>query len=483
MKFTTNDFIKKAKEIHGDKYNYSLVNYINAQSKVKIICLEHGEFEQRGSHHLNGRGCKQCAIVDRANKKRFTTNGFIKKAKEIHGDKYDYSLVNYINSQKEIKIICPEHGEFEQKPNNHLMGKGCSKCGRKDCSNKLIYNLDDFIKKAKEVHGNKYDYSLVNYINNHEKIKIICPKHEEFEQLPYNHIQGKGCSKCINISGTNIELKLIEYLKNLNVKHILNSREYISPKEIDIFLPDYNLGIELCGNYWHSELFKNKYYHYEKFELAKKNNIKLLTFFEDEILYKFDIVKSIINNNININKKLYARKCHIKEISTKDARDFINKNHIDGYVSSKYKIGLFYNDKLVACITISKSRYTKNNYEISRFCNKINTTVVGGFSKLLKYFIKKYNTKDIISYVNLRFYNGNSYEKIGFKKVAKTPINYYYINTSNVLKRYSRVFFQKHKLKNKLKKFNSNLTEVENLKLNNYYRIWDCGNLKYIYNE
>lgn len=174
-------FINKATEIHGNKYDYSLVNYVNLRTKVKIICPIHGEFEQSPDKHFRKRGCQKCGGTT-----KLTTNEFIIKAKNIHGDKYDYSLVDYSNSHNKVKIICPKHGEFEQLPYGHLNGFGCSNCG---------YNRANFIENAKKLYGNNFDYSLVDYKNAYTKIKIICQKHGEFEQFPQSHLDC-GCVLC-----------------------------------------------------------------------------------------------------------------------------------------------------------------------------------------------------------------------------------------------------------------------------------------------
>ena len=189
---TKEEFIEKAKKVHGYKYDYSLAEYINSSTKVKIICSEHGEFEQAPYSHLQGRGCLKCSIKKQA----FTTEQFIEKAREVHGDKYDYSLVEYINFGTKVKIICPQHGEFEQSTYSHLQGRECLKCSTK----KQTFTTEQFIEKAREVHGDKYDYSLVDYVQIFSKVKIICPEHGEFEQVPNSHLQGRGCNDCAQYS-------------------------------------------------------------------------------------------------------------------------------------------------------------------------------------------------------------------------------------------------------------------------------------------
>ena len=195
-KYTKEEFIKKARQIHGDKYNYSKVEYIDSKTKVCIICPEHGEFWQIPSSHLHGNGCRKCGIKISGEKQKLTKEEFILKAREIHGNKYDYSKVEYINALSKINIICPEHGEFWQKPNSHLNNNGCPRCGNTNASKKNALNKEEFILKARQIHGWKYDYSKVEYKNNRTKVCIICPKHGEFWQTPLSHLYGNGCRKC-----------------------------------------------------------------------------------------------------------------------------------------------------------------------------------------------------------------------------------------------------------------------------------------------
>jgi len=215
---STNIFIEKAKKIHNNKYDYSLIEYINSKTKVKIICPEHGIFEQKPNTHLTGRNCNKCANTIRGFKKKLNLDEFIEKAQLIHGNKYDYSLVEYINSQAKVKIICSKHGIFEQKPNTHIFKKsGCQNCSLENSSINQRLNINLFMEKAKQIHNNKYDYSLVEYKNMHVKIKIICPEHGIFEQEPSNHIGKKyGCPYCKESKG---EKEISELLNNNNINY------------------------------------------------------------------------------------------------------------------------------------------------------------------------------------------------------------------------------------------------------------------------
>lgn len=202
-KINTEEFIKRATEIHGDKYNYNFVNYVGSLNKVDIICKTHGLFNQEASSHLRGVGCQKCYYVNQI----FTSKLFIEKANKVHNNKYDYSLVNYINSTTKIIIRCSIHGNFEQIPSKHLSKKGCPKCGFNLRIKLNTTTTKQFIDKSKLIHNNKYDYKLTIYKNVYSKVKIKCYKHGIFEQIPNTHLNGSGCIKCKNelTSKRNIE--------------------------------------------------------------------------------------------------------------------------------------------------------------------------------------------------------------------------------------------------------------------------------------
>jgi len=467
-KQNVNDFINKANKFHNYKYDYSNVSYINSRTKVAIICPEHGIFYQTPSSHLRYR-CPYCN-----NSKIPTNEEFIKSAKLIHNNKYDYSKTKYIKSQKYIEIICPIHGIFKQTPNSHLIGHGCPKCGK---SLKLLN--EEFIKRSNNIHNNKYDYSKTNYINTRSKITIICPNHGEFKQLADLHLRGHGCPKCVsNISSYHKEI--ISFLDSLNIKYTINNRDLINPYELDITISN-NIAIEFHGLYWHSfnsiETKKEKFYHYLKHDLCIKNNIKLIQIFENEWIEKPNIIKSIINNTLNLSSKIYARKCSISKIPINNYIKFINTNHLYGYIPCTIAYGLYYNNELMCVMSFKKNN--KYEWEISRFANKLFSTVTGGASKLLSKFIYDYNPNTIMTYADRRYSSGNLYRKLGFNIIKITNPNYFYVNHNKL---FSRQQFQKHKLKNKLPIFNNILSESENMFNNGFRRIWDAGHYKFILN-
>ena len=219
-KLTTEEFVEKSKKVHGEKFNYSLVNYINKRTKVKIICKNHGIFEQLPSNHLIGRGCAKCSG------KGLTIKEFIERCQKIHKNTYDYSLVDDTRSFAKIKIICKNHGEFEQSTNNHLAGAGCHKCF---LENRIPTN-ECFINKARKIHGDKYDYSKVQYENSKKNVKIICHEHGMFGQTPNTHLRKNGCPKCGYISVSKKAISNSHSFSLSSWKNIISKNKNSKPK-------------------------------------------------------------------------------------------------------------------------------------------------------------------------------------------------------------------------------------------------------------
>jgi hypothetical protein len=213
-----NIFIKKAIHIHGDKYDYSKIDYKNNIEKITIICKIHGEFMQSPNKHLSNSGCKECGKNIKKNK--LTTEKFIEKAIIVHNDKYDYSKVNYIDKKIKVIIICKIHGDFLQIPGYHLAKSGCQKCSKIKVTNINTFTINEFIEKANIIHKNNYDYSKVNYINWNTKIIIICKIHGDFLQTPHSHLQGATCKKCSYIKRGNLyRLTKDEFIEKANRIH------------------------------------------------------------------------------------------------------------------------------------------------------------------------------------------------------------------------------------------------------------------------
>ena len=274
---------------------------------------------------------------------------------------------------------------------------------------------------------------------------------------------------------------MVDFISSLNFPFETTNRKILNKEELDIVFPTKKIAIEFNGLYWHNELFVDKNYHLNKTIKSQERGFDLIHFFEDEWLYKPDIVKSIIKNKLGLTSEtIYARKCIIKEIGGQNSRDFLESNHIQGNVNSGVKIGLFYENRLVSLMTFSKGRILMggkpNEWELTRFCNLININVIGGASKLFKYFIQKYQPEMIVSYSDIRLFNGNLYKKLGFISKSQSKPNYWYVKGGL---RYHRFNFRKSVL---LKEgYDPNKTEREIMFERKIYRIYDCGNIRWEY--
>lgn len=460
-KVTTESIIQRFKDKRGDEYDYSHVIYKNMHTNVAIGCKLHGIFYQTPHNHLKGAGCPECSKKRVADKNRMTVEEFIRRARKVHGDKYDYSKVVYVNNRTKVCIICPEHGEFWQTPCEH-MKYGCKQCAVEYIGQKRIENSSkNFEERANEIHNYKYLYEKDTYKGINNLITVYCPIHGKFTQIAHYHLNGYGCPKC-GIRKSENEDKICDFINSLGFKTEKHNRNIIKPNEIDIFIPNKDIGIEYDGLIWHSERYKtDPMYHLNKTEECKKKGIRLIHIFEDEWLEKEDIVKSIITNILGVSEnKINAESCIIKEVTSKKANEFLSENYINEKCKAKVYIGLYYNNELVsliACKPLNKSKkIDKNIWKICCFCNKLNTTIINGENKLLETFIKMVQPSKIIVYSDRRWENGNVYNKLGFTYIKNTKPNYFYTINQHRESRFKHI----------KQELNTN---------NKKYKIYDCG--------
>lgn len=488
-----NKLIAEAIGKFGDKFDYSQVVYEKSSKKVKIRCVKHDNvFEQVLSSHIQGyHGCPDCKSEHKKSDAyasiRDSKESFIKKAKDVHGDNYDYSQVDYEKSNKPVKIRCVKHDEwFEQMPVTHLQGFGkCPKCFKEKMCENIMLSTDEYIQKAKCVHGDKYDYSKTVFKGSHEYVTITCPYHGDFNQVAHYHTTGgNGCPACGNINRfgpSSAEKEILEFVKELDPDAIGSDRSLIYPKELDILSHKYKFAIEFNGLYWHSsdsketDLEKSKY-HLDKTKDVEEKGYTLFHIFENEWAEKKDIVKSMIRSRMSQSERVYARKCQVVELKSSDAMDFFEDNHLQGKCGGK-TFALLFEGEIVAAMSFGKCRYSDADYEILRYCNKIGYNVVGGASKLFSHINKQHPGK-YVSYANRRWSVGNLYEKLGFRFSHDSQPCYWYIKNG---KMWHRSRFMKHMLKDRLDDFDPSKSEVENMYANKYRRIWDCGNKVYFY--
>jgi hypothetical protein len=276
-----------------------------------------------------------------------------------------------------------------------------------------------------------------------------------------------------------MELEMIEFLNSFNLSYNIKDRKILNGKEIDIYLPDKNLAIEMNGVYWHSEIYLGKKYHVDKTLKCRESGIELLHIWEDDWKYKRNIVKSIIKNKIGISgERIFARKCLIKIVNSSESIEFLDKNHIQGSSPSQFKLGLYFGEELVSLMTFGwRWTNSKKEFELIRFCNKLNTNVIGAASKLFSHFLKSNpDISEIISYSDISLFSGELYGKLGFIKNRLSEPNYFWV-VDGVRKH--RFNFNKKRLV-KLG-FDPNLSESQIMHNRGYYRIYSCGQEKWIF--
>lgn len=464
----TNEFIKKAMVIHGNKYDYTKTDYVRAASKICVICKTHGEFWQKPNAHLSKKtGCPACANTQQ------TIIQFIEKARITHTDKYDYSKVTYTSRSTKVCIICPVHGEFWQTPSHHWLGSGCRQCVHDNYRS----STNEFVEKAMLLHGDGvYDYTSVDYKTAMLPVRIKCKTHGEFLQTPNCHLAGSGCPSC-PVTISNNHQAIAEFIAGYNIEVINNDRQTIKPYEIDILLPNHSLGIEHHGIFYHSKSEPGVDYRpINKYLMCAAANTRLIQIFEHEWWHKTPIVKSIILSKLGITNRLGARGCEIKIVNSNQQKQFIDACHIQGYKPSTICGGLYHEDELV--MIMSFNRHPKYQYELNRLATKLNTTIVGGASRLFKWFLRQFNPESIISYADIRYSDGGVYRALGFNGCGRTKPNYFYLKSDKI---YSRQMFQKHKLSIKLPNFDPTKTEIVNMLNNKYRLLWDAGHWRFIW--
>lgn len=501
--------------------------------KIELKCINcENNFEAEFKNRDKKFCCRTC-YFEYANKNK------------IMGRKMDSTL-------REVRkcVVCEKEFEVKKKTEKKLCSDECRKKWNSIDENKIkrlvsgkktlienhgvdsIFKKEEFKTDYKNIMIDKYgvDNPMKHqlFVNNlqdtlrEKQISLLLPKLKDNKlllldeysvnkdgntSLPYNFkclkcnniftstVMGSGkipiCRKCFPlVKNSKLEEYIRDFLNNNNINHLDNNRKLLNGKEIDLLIPNINLGFEINGNYYHSEIGgeKDRNYHLNKSKLAYDKDIKLIHIFEDELLYKKDIVLSRLSNLLNLNSnKIFGRKCQIKEVPKKEAIEFLTKNHIQGTSIDKIRLGLFYNDELVSLMTfgglrkVLGSSYIEGSWELIRFCNKLNTSVIGGFSKIIKYFIKTYNPSNLITYADIRWSGldklNNVYAKNGFTHISNTPPNYWYLKVGEYNHRFHRFNFRKDVLVKE--GFDTKLTEFEIMKLKGYDRIWDCGNMKF----
>lgn len=334
-------------------------------------------------------------------------------------------------------------------------------------------DIDEFMQSNNCTHlkdvVNKYGQSFLPILDSFHTFYFKGCRFVSNEDLPeiekYTKINRSSFSKG--------EKEIFEFIKSFYEGNVIeNDRCLIKPKELDIYIPDKRVAIEFNGVYWHS--LQDKTYHLDKTKACESKGVRLIHIFNNDWYTKRAICESIIKAALGkYNRRIYARECICQKIDSETYRSFLKNNHLQGSVNSSLRLGLYYKGELVQVAGWGKSRFKKDEVELHRMCTLLNTQVIGGFSKLIKHS----SLTSFVSYVDRSLYDGRGYLSSGFKLIDETPPSYFYFKN----KKFNRITLQKHKLKNLIVNYDSSLTEEENLVLNNFVKVYDCGNLKMKY--
>jgi hypothetical protein len=470
--------------IAGNGYNYYRENNIDViPNKVNRISIE---MVNPKSHFIIDAKCDICGKEVKVQLRRynqsFNNGGYYTCSSRCGTEKRKMTFNNKYGCEIPFKT-----DNFKEKTKQSMLEKYGSTHFRQSNVWKLK-NLKNEKKIRKDTIFQNFLIENPSIIGQNEDNFIVkCEIHGE-NKIPkkiFSNRKKIGTELCVickpiesNISGK--EVLLFKLIKEIYDGEIIKSYK-IKRKEIDVFLPELNIGFEFNGLYWHSNKFLDNNYHIEKTILCEKNKIRLVHIFEDDFDNKNDIVKSIVMNILGKTTKIFGRKTEVKKISSNnDVKDFLIKNHLQGFVNSNINYGLYYNNELVSIMTFMKSRkilggeYGDGNYELVRFCNKLNYSVVGGASKLFKHFVSEYSPKNVTSYCDISWGSGNLYEKIGMKYEGLTKPNYHYVIDG---KRESRIKYQKHKLVKQ--GFSKDKTEKQIMDERGIYSVYNCGNKIY----
>ena len=405
-----NDAIKeKIKQTNLDKYGYtSSSKNVDIKEKIKISNLSKTTLEKEKIKE---------------------------KIKQTNLEKYGFSHHSQHPMIKEkIKIsnlskTTLEKEKIQQKIKQTILEK---------------YGVENILKKINSGHLPQKSINIYNDINLFTNFMKDKTAKDASYELKYSIAAIHNKCKEYNIpylkNEPQWEIDLSNWLTEHNINHIRNDRNILKPQEIDIYIPEYNIGIELCGLYWHSNLHRDKYYHRNKYKIAKDNNIQLIQIFEDEWVYKKEAVLNRLKNKLKLHQSISARKCTIKEIDHRTSNEYIKQWHTQGNTPASVRLGLYYQGQLVQVMSFGKGRF-HDGWELIRLVSE--KPVIGGANKLFKYFINKHNPVTIHSYCDLRWGSGDIYQKMGFEFIKQTEPDYFYVRDKS---RINRINLQNHKL-------------------------------------
>ena len=484
---TTEEFVQRCRDIFGDTYDYSRVVYRNTKSKVKLVCELHGEFSQTPSNIISGYGCPACASR-RDPKDPAVWESMLEECRRIHEGRYDYSKTHYTAADEKVSIQCPVHGEFRQLFHSHIAGRGCNVCAHEARTAVQRKSYEQFVQQSFEVHGDKYDYASSHYVNCKTKVSIVCPYpyHGTFQQSPHDHLDGHGCPCCVHqYSNTHKEVE--QYLDALGMEYTSNTRLIIPPYELDVYLPQHRLAIEVNGTWWHSlesgAGAKDRVRHLKKYQLCLQKGIRLLQIGEHE--WTDGPTRKAWEARIatmlgKASRSIHARKTRFVSLDGEEANTFFQDNHLQGSTPFNQQcFGLLHGDDLVGAVAFSP--YENNSCLLSRMAFTQGVSVPGGASKLFRNAIPHLPAEKIVTFSHNQYSDGSIYPVLGFRKDADLKPSYQWLYKGKVLnKRLCR-----HARLPKLlgDGYDPTLTEHENMFRAGARCLYDAGYQRWVYSS
>ena len=505
-----------------DRYDFSEAHYNAPLYQVwNIICPEHGPFKQYTGQlrKPDGAHCPACGDSVRRAKSRLTKEEFIQRATEAHGGVYTYDKVEFFNTTTKVTVTCPQHGDFQITPNNHMRngsgedrGRGCPTCGaakrgyrinvsaaaRATADTKLAAHGAKFVEEARGVHGDAYDYSQTAYTGRREKLTIMCPQHGPFTQTAEHHLaREQGCPACSHHQSRG-EAAVLKFVSAFAAP-VVRDRSIIAPKELDIYVPEAKLAIEYCGEYWHGARAAkyeavSRTRHLDKHKACEALGIRLLTIYESEWLNRPRAIKRIIRNALGKSHgTVMARKCETRRVAPGEASAFFAKNHVQGGGGFGEHYGLYHKGHLLACMRFTlgsndRGPNADRQWTLSRYATAL--SIPGGASKLLKAFVDEYDPSLIKSFSDNRWFDGGMYERLGFTLEAETEPDYkVYHQSLGLLQKTS---WQRSKIADRIRDLKSkegydHLTDPRSEREMTYLlggiRLYDCGKKRWVWRK
>lgn len=484
FKLTLNDLKEKTL---SNNIEILTTTYKGINTRIQCKCKICGREWETSANSLvnNNTGCIVC------NSKNSASKHSLEWVKANVDKSVTITSTEYININSKLQCLCNLCGHQWEASSAKLVYQKtkCPLCKKKNISLHFVKPSSKAFSEVASVHP-EIEILSKTYKGAHRLLWLRCKKCYTEWEATYSRLvhQGTGCPKCAR-KQTKGEKYVQELLESLGIEFIMNDRKTLpSGKELDFYVPSFKLAIEINGEFWHSSSQErmHKNYHLNKTRECEALGIHLLHFWHlNELVEKLAIVRSMLCNALHSSTivRVYARNCEVKEIAAKESYAFTSKNSMHGKGIAYLHLGLFYQGSLVSVMSFGKSRFDKSvQWEIVRFCNLLNYSVIGGASKLLRYFERTHHPKSLLSYANRRFAykNTNLYEKLGFALVRTTAPNYFYYRSSDG-RMFNRITFQRHKLERFFgKKFSPKLTEWQIMQKEGYLRIYDCGNLVYL---